>query len=118
MPRAPLRRFTPYPRPILAVAAVTLLLTACAHDEKITVWTKPNVSDDQRAKDTSGCKRYADQQMAGRRGVQQDVEVMNGGVNSGIKPSLNSNLGAYSDAKEYDNLVNGCMADLGYTAVK
>lgn len=100
------------------VAILPLALAACAHDQKITVWTKPNLNEDQRAKDLSACRRYADQQMAGERGVQQDVEVMNGGTVSGIKPSLGQNLGAYGDAKRYDNLVNQCMTEAGYTAVK
>lgn len=118
MQNAPRRRLAQSARPVLILATLALSLTACASDRKITVWTKANVSDDQRAKDLSACKRYADQQMAGRRGAQTDVEVMTGGVNSGIKPSLNSNLGAYSDAKENDQLVSSCMTDLGYTGVR
>ncbi|HVJ39969.1 MAG TPA: hypothetical protein VM639_00670 [Dongiaceae bacterium] len=100
------------------VATLPLALAGCAHDEKITVWTKPNLNEDQRAKDLSACRRYADQQMAGDRGVQQDVQVMNGGTVSGIKPSLGQNLNAYGDAKRHDNLVNQCMTEAGYTAVK
>jgi hypothetical protein len=101
---------------ILANAA--LPLAGCANDEKITVWTKPNISEEQRNKDLSLCRRYADQQLAGSRGVQQDLEVMSGGVNSGIKPGLNQNINAYSDAKRYDALVRDCMTEAGYRAVK
>lgn len=107
-----------FARNLVALAGLFLLLTACAHDELVTVWTKPNVSDEQRYKDLSACKRYANQEMAGRRGAQQDLEIMSGGVNSGIKPSLNQNIGAYSDAKEYDALLRDCMTGAGYQAVK
>lgn len=104
-------------RRLALFCGLALLLAGCAH-EQVTVWTKPNVSDDQRAKDTSLCKRYADQQMSGYRGVQQDVQVMNGGVQSGAKPNLGQNIAAYSDAKQYDSLVNDCMTEAGYQAVK
>ncbi|HEX9446883.1 MAG TPA: hypothetical protein VF920_02850 [Dongiaceae bacterium] len=100
------------------LAASILPLAGCANDEKITVWTKPNVSEDQRNKDFSLCRRYADQQLAANRGVQQDVQVMNGGVTSGLKPGLDQNLGAYNDAKRYDALVRDCMTEAGYRAVK
>lgn len=95
-----------------------LLLAGCAADQRITVWTKPNVSGEQRDKDYGTCRRLADKQMAGERGVQQDLQVMNGGTASGIKPSLGQNLSSYSDAKRYDNIVNDCMTEAGYTAVK
>ena len=73
---------------------------------------------EKRDKDLSLCKRYADQQMSGYRGVQQDVQVMNGGVQSGAKPNLGQNIAAYSDSKQYDGLVNDCMTEAGYQAVK
>jgi hypothetical protein len=101
---------------ILAGAAAPL--AGCANDEKVTVWTKANVSEEQRNKDFSLCRRYADQQLAGSRGVQQDLEVMSGGVNSGIKPGLNQNISAYSESKRYDALVRDCMTEAGYRAVK
>jgi hypothetical protein len=101
----------------LALLAGLSILAGCAHDQ-VTVWTKANVSDDQRYKDLSLCKRYADQQMAGDRGVQQDVQVMNGGVQSGAKPTLGGNIAAYSDTKQYDQLLNDCMTEAGYRAVK
>jgi hypothetical protein len=56
--------------------------------------------------------------MSGYRGVQQDVQVMNGGVQSGAKPNLGQNIAAYSDAKQYDSLVGDCMTEAGYRAVK
>lgn len=99
-------------------AVLPVLVAGCAADRQVTVWTKPNVSEDQRSKDLSLCRHYADQQMAGERGVQQDLDVMNGGTVSGIKPSLGQNLNAYSDAKRHDNLINQCMTEAGYTAVK
>jgi len=105
-------------RSVCAAALVAVALAGCATDQRITVWTKSNVSEEQRDKDYSACRRYADKQMAGERGVQQDLQVMNGGTTSGIKPSLGQNLSAYNDSKRYDNLVNGCMTEAGYTAVK
>lgn len=105
-------------RKLLLLIVTAAMLGGCASDEKITVWTKPNVTDDQRYKDLSLCKRFADQQMAGDRGVQQDMQVMNGGTSSGLKPNLGQNIGAYSDAKRYDALVNDCMTEAGYRAVK
>jgi hypothetical protein len=104
-------------RHLAPLCGLSLLLAGCAHDT-ITVWTKPNVSDDQRYKDLSACKRYADDQMSGERGVQQDVQVMNGGVQSGAKPNLGQNIAAYGDTKQYDRLVNDCMTEAGYRAVK
>ncbi|HWT96637.1 MAG TPA: hypothetical protein VN229_03450 [Terriglobales bacterium] len=105
-------------RSVSAAAVAAVLLAGCAADQRITVWTKSNVSEEQRDKDYSACRRYADKQMAGERGVQQDLDVMYGGTTSGIKPTLGQNLNSYNDAKRYDNLVNGCMTDAGYTAVK
>ena len=102
---------------VILAAGLVMLLAGCAH-ETITVWTKANVSEDQRNKDLSTCKRYADQEMAADRGVQQDVQVMNGGVQSGVKPTLGSNLSAYGDSKRYDDVVSDCMTDAGYSAVK
>lgn len=104
-------------RHLLLATGLSLLLAACAH-ETVTVWTKANVSDDQRYKDLSTCKRYADQELAGERGVQQDVQVMNGGVQSGVKSTLGSNLAAYGDSRRYDDIVRDCMTDAGYQAVK
>lgn len=105
-------------RNLILLMATAALLMGCANDEKVIVWTKPNVSDDQRYKDLSLCKRFADQQMAGDRGLQQDMQVMNGGMSSGIKPNLGQNIGAYSDSKRYDALLRDCMTEAGYQAVK
>ncbi|MDY0885715.1 hypothetical protein ACFPL7_02790 [Dongia soli] len=100
-----------------AVAAVAVL-TACSSTSHQAVWTKNNGNPDQRDRDQRGCEAYAKSQTKVDSGIDQDRAVMGGGTNSGLNPTLNENINAYSTQKRYDNLVNSCMTDLGYRAVK
>ncbi|TXH34184.1 MAG: hypothetical protein E6Q98_19340 [Rhodospirillaceae bacterium] len=102
----------------MGAVAVVAILAACTGASHQTVWTKNDGNPDQRDRDQRGCEAYARSQTKVDSGIDQDRAVMGGGTNSGLNPTLNENINAYSTQKRYDGLVNSCMTDLGYRQVK
>ena len=109
-----------YPRKCAALGAIAAvaILAACTGGSHQTVWTKNDGNPDQRDRDQRGCEAYARSQTKVDSGIDQDRAVMGGGTNSGLNPTLNENINAYSTQKRYDGLVKSCMTDLGYRQVK
>jgi len=101
----------------LPLLAVAFILGACSALSDGHGWTKADTNAEQAQEDLATCQAIAHADVKREAGISQDIEATQGndmGLDV-MNPSLQQNLGHYSSDKRYAEIVDQCMAGLGYS---
>ena len=98
---------------------IALMLAGCQWFQSEPARPRASVSEEQRVADFEACKEQARAMVKRDQAIDQDIASASSstevGGDVGTDQALAQNMAAFRGTQRYDNLVDRCMSELGYT---
>src|ERR1044072_9248344 len=96
--------------------AMAALLAGCWGFSTTHTWSKPGTTQEQATADLDACKKIAWSERETDAKIDQDTyAVMNDNGQGAVGNELSQNISSQREGKRFDDIVDDCMRQMGYS---
>jgi hypothetical protein len=102
----------------ISLLAVLLVLAGCAYLTNEMTWTKPGVTEAEAQSDLGTCTDLASARTEADREIDQDIAANQPGSAGYSEPIMPETVTNHRSRQKFNDILNDCMAGLGYGRVE